>query len=100
MAHLMTLLPPEADEAEGRSPEVSGEAEGRSAPVDTPVDTDTFEHGRFSVRWLRHVPIGLIRGWAVYDRGHRITITFPTKGEAYYHLGRIAHLYARWGWDP
>lgn len=54
---------------------------------------------RFTVKWCRGGRGATDqRGWAVFDRGHRITRAFPEYGEAELRCANIARLYARWGW--
>jgi hypothetical protein len=56
---------------------------------------------RFTVRECRG-PIGydggMIDGWAVFDRGRRITIPFADYADAIRHRDNIRALYLRWGW--
>ena len=56
---------------------------------------------RFTVRWYhKHHPgsnLGLPPGYAVFDHGNRITITFQNYGEALQHCENISKLYARFG---
>lgn len=56
---------------------------------------------RFTVRWYA-VRSGVLRslrpGFAVFDQGRRITITFPHLADAEAHRARIAEIYARFGW--
>lgn len=54
---------------------------------------------RFTVRWwIAPYPNLMRSGYAVYDRGHRITHTWPDHAEAERHRKNIAKYYLRWGW--
>lgn len=56
---------------------------------------------RFTVRFFcPHcgVVVSSGKGYAVYDRGNRITISFANYAEALQRRDNIAALYARFGW--
>lgn len=53
---------------------------------------------RFTVRWCQGTEPVLKPGYAVFDHGRRITITWAAFGEACRQRDRIAETYARYHW--
>lgn len=55
---------------------------------------------RFTVRWYRArgTAFALAPGYAVFEHGKRITITWASFAEACRHRDRIALIYAENGW--